>query len=154
MTGTPYVVLCLVQENGQKKAPHEHSSHNPPPAGAPAAECDQQVCSPPPWEPHQRANSKAADVVMLMRHSRGHPAAPPAISKPTWAKCLAREWLLTDAMEQITTTTSGHSHSLSCWVINRKNREWFTLHAWDGCTAVAVLCLVTTKRNLFPNTTC
>lgn len=60
---------------------------------------------------------------------------PPVISKPTLAKCLAKEWLLTDAIRQIKTTTSGHSHYLSCWVINRKNRQWFTLHAWDGCTA-------------------
>lgn len=77
MTGTPYVILCLVQENGQKKVSHEHCSHNWPPAGALATECNHQVCSPRHWEcANQCANNNAADVVMPMRLPPAHPATP------------------------------------------------------------------------------
>lgn len=75
----------------------------------------------------------------------------PDISKLTLAKHVAQEWLLPGAIYQIK-NTSGHSHCLSCWIINRKTRQWFTIYAWDACIAVAMLCLVTswfaTKKNL------
>lgn len=138
--------LCFVQENGHKKVSREYSSHGQTSARALATWYNHQSGSPLCCKStscfHQYANNSTSYVVTLMRHDcvtiQTHPWLP-VISKPTLAKYVAQQWLLPDAILQIKKTIGGHSQFVSCWVIKRKNRVWFTIYEQDTGILVAVL---------------